>query len=198
LGSVTRQTGGKYIYTQTGPMINIAQAKDALNILEMAGLIYKVYHSPGHGLPPGAHANMKIFKVLLHDTGIFQQIAGLRLSDTIIANHIDMMNKGNLAETFVGVEMLKYGNPFKKSGLCYWHREKRGSSAEVDFLIASKGEVLPVEIKSGSTGKMQSMRIFQNENISSWGIRISRENLSQNDKISVIPLYAVSNLFAEI
>lgn len=195
LGSIVRQTGGKYVYSQTGPMINPAQARDALDVLEMAGLIYKVYHTPGHGLPMGDQANLKIFKILLHDTGIFQQIAGLRLSEIIIAENIDMINKGNIAEAFAGIEMIKYGSAFEKNGLFYWHREKRGSNAEVDYLIERKGEVLPVEVKSGSIGKMQSMRIFLDENKSSIGIRISLENFSQYGKIRVIPLYAVSNLF---
>ena len=76
----------------------------------------------------------------------------------------------------------------------YWHREKRGSNAEVDYLINEGTQIVPVEIKSGSTGKMQSMNLFINEKKSSKGIRISLENFSQYGKITVIPLYAVSNL----
>jgi uncharacterized protein len=195
LGSVVRQSGGKYIFSQSGPLSNPAQAKDALELLEMAGLVYKVYHSPGHGIPLGDQANFKMFKVLLHDTGIFQQIAGLRFSDILIAGDVDVMNKGHIAETFVGLEMIKYGNPFEKRELYYWHREKRGSSAEVDYLITQRGEVLPVEIKSGSTGKMQSLHIFVDEKKSSRGIRISMENFSQYNKITVVPLYAISSMF---
>jgi predicted AAA+ superfamily ATPase len=192
--SIVRQAGSKYIYSQTGTFSNPAQAKEALDILEMAGLVYKVYHSPGHGLPMGDQANLKIFKALLHDTGIFQQIAGLRLSDIIIADNIDMMNKGHIAEIFAGTEMIKYGNVYEKRELYYWHREKRGSNAEVDYLFELEGEILPVEVKSGSIGKMQSLNIFMDENKSSKGIRISLENFSQYGKITVIPLYAVSNL----
>jgi len=195
LGSVVRQSGGKYVFSQSGPLSNPAQAKDALDLLEMAGLVYKVYHSPGQGIPLGDQANLKMFKALLHDTGIFQQIAGLRLSDFIIAGDIDMMNKGHIAETFTGLEMIKYGSPFEKHELYYWHREKKGSNAEVDYLTGQGGEVVPVEVKSGSSGKMQSLNIFMEEKESSRGIRISLENFSQYGKITVIPLYAVSNLF---
>jgi len=195
LGSVVRQSGGKYVFSQSGPLSNPAQAKDALDLLEMAGLVYKVYHSPGQGIPLGDQANLKMFKALLHDTGIFQQVAGLRLSDIIIAGDVDMMNKGHIAETFAGLEMIKYGSPFEKRELFYWHREKKGSNAEVDYLTGQGGEVVPVEVKSGSSGKMQSLNIFMEEKESSRGIRISLENFSQYGKITVIPLYAVSNLF---
>jgi len=197
LNSVVNQAGGKYVYSQAGPMSNPAQAKEALSLLEMAGLVYKVYHSSGNGLPLGSEVNFKKFKALLHDSGIFQQIAGLRLSDLLIAKNIDLMNKGNIAEAFAGVEMIKYSNVYEKQQLFYWHREKRGSSAEVDYLIEHEGNIIPVEVKSGSSGKMQSLNLFIEEKRSSGGIRISLENFSQYGKITVIPLYAVSNLFQE-
>ena len=194
MNSVVKQAGGKYIYSQAGPLSNPAQAKGALELLEMAGLVYKVYHSSGQGLPLGSKANFKKFKSLLHDCGIFQQIAGLRLSDLLIAENIDMINKGNIAETFAGVEMIKYSNVYEKKQLYYWHREKRGSSAEVDYLIDQDGHVVPVEVKSGSSGKMQSLNLFIDEKKLSKGIRISLENFSQYGKITVVPLYAISNL----
>ena len=105
-----------------------------------------------------------------------------------------MMNKGNIAEAFAGIEMIKYSHTYEKRQLFYWHREKRGSSAEVDYLLEKEGCVVPVEVKSGSTGKMQSLNLFINEKKSKEGIRISLENFSQYGKITVVPLYAISNL----
>jgi uncharacterized protein len=192
--SVIKQLGGKYIYSQTGPLSNPAQAKEALDLLEMAGIVYKVYHSSGVGVPLGARVNYKKFKALLHDIGIFQQLSGLRLSELLIANNIDMLNKGNIAEAFAGLEMIKYANVHEKRQLYYWHREKRGSSAEVDYIIEKEGKVIPVEIKSGSTGKMQSMYRFLEEKKAPWGIRLSLENFSVYDRIRVIPLYAISSI----
>ena len=75
----------------------------------------------------GSEVNFKKFKCSLHDSGIFQQIAGLRISDLIIAKNIDMLNKGNIAEVFAGVELIKYSQANEKQQLYYWHREKRGS-----------------------------------------------------------------------
>lgn len=194
MNSVVSQAGGKYIYSKAGSLSNPAQAKAALDLLEMAGLVYKVYHSSGQGVPLGSEVNFKKFKCLLHDSGIFQQISGLRITDLIIAENIDVLNKGNIAEAFTGVELIKYSEAYEKKQLYYWHREKRGSSAEVDYLIEQGNQVVPVEVKSGSTGKMQSLNLFIDEKKSSKGIRISLENFSQYGKITVIPLYAVSNL----
>ena len=174
---------------------NPVQAKEALDLLEMAGLVYKVYHTSGQGIPLGSNVNYKMFKALLHDNGIFQKLSGLRLSELLIANNIDLLNKGNIAEAFAGVEMMKYANIYEKRQLYYWHREKRGSSAEVDYLIEHQGQVVPVEVKSGSSGKMQSMNRFLEERNSAFGIRLSLENFTAYDRICVIPLYAISNLF---
>ena len=195
LASVVKQSGGKYIYSKAGPLSNPAQAKEALDLLEMAGLVHKVYHTSGQGIPLDSDINFRMFKVLLHDNGIFQQLSGLKLSDLLIANNIDMLNKGNIAEAFAGLEMIKYATVFEKKQLFYWHREKRGSYAEVDYLTEQNDQVVPVEVKSGSTGKMQSLNLFIEEKKSSKGIRISLENFSQYGKIQVIPLYAISNLF---
>jgi uncharacterized protein len=193
--SVVKQSGGKYTYSKAGQLLNSIQAKEAINLLEMAGLVYKVYHTSDEGIPLGAGANYKKFKTLLHDVGIFQQLSGLRLSELLIANNVDMLNKGNIAETFAGLEMIKYSDVHEKKQLFYWHREKRGSSAEVDYVIEMNGEVVPVEVKSGSTGKMQSIHRFLEEKKTPLGIRLSLENFSAYDKIRVIPLYAVSNLY---
>ncbi len=194
LESVVKQSGGKYIFSKAGPLSNPAQAKEALDLLEMAGLVYKVYHTSGQGIPLGSGVNYKVFKALLHDHGIFNQLAGLRLSELLIADNIDLLNKGNIAEAFAGTELIKYSGAYEKGQIYYWHREKRGSNAEVDYLAEHKGHIVPVEVKSGSTGKMQSLNLFIEERKSAEGIRISLENFSEYDKIKVIPLYAVSNL----
>jgi len=195
LDSVLQQAGGKYIYSKAGESINVSQAKEAIDLLEMAGLVHKIYHTSGEGIPLGAGANHKIFKVLFLDTGLLQQSAGLRLADYLVAQNTEMLNKGRIAEIFAGLEMIKYEAAENRPQLYYWHREKRGSTAEVDYLFNDNGTIKPVEIKSGSSGKMQSMHQFLNEREATRGIRISMENFGTYDKIEVIPLYAISNLF---
>ncbi|MFO7935487.1 MAG: DUF4143 domain-containing protein [Bacteroidales bacterium] len=183
-----------FLFREGRMSTNSAQAKEALELLEMAGLVHKVYHSSAQGVPLGSGVNYKKFKAILHDSGIFQQIAGLRVTDVIIAKNIDMINKGNIAEAFAGTEFVKYGHVYEKGQLYYWQREKSGSSAEVDYIIEQEGKVVPVEVKSGSTGKMQSMNLYISEKRSPGGIRVSMENFAKYGKITVVPLYAISNL----
>jgi predicted AAA+ superfamily ATPase len=137
MGAVIKQNGGKFIYSKVGNLSNPAQAKEALDLLEMAGLVHKVFHTSGQGIPIAAEVNYKKFKAFLHDTGVFLQNTGIKLSEFLVAGNIDMLNKGNLAELFVATELVKYTNVHQRAQLYYWHREKRGSSAKIDFLIYS-------------------------------------------------------------
>ena len=142
----------------------------------------------------GSGINPKKFKALILDNGMQQMKLGLKLSEPLMARSVDMLNKGSLAEVFAGLEMIKYASPYAPAGLYYWHREKRSSSAEVDYLLAREGDVFPVEVKSGGTGKMQSLNLFMKERDSKRGFRISLENFASYGKIEVLPLYAISNL----
>jgi predicted AAA+ superfamily ATPase len=73
-------------------------------------------------------------------------------------------------------------------------REKPGSAAEVDFVVQKNGKIIPIEVKSGTTGKMQSMHIFLREKNLEYGIRTSLENFKVSGRIKVYPLYAIGNI----
>ena len=184
----------KFIYSNASENANIDQVKEALQLLEMAGLIYPVYHSSAIGIPIGAKINRKFTKYLPFDTGILQRFLGLNIGEILIGETLEQINKGDIAELFVGLEMLKAMPTNTRSQLYYWQREKNGSQAEVDYLIQKGNKIIPIEVKSGTTGKMQSLHLFMNEKQSEYGIRTSLENFGQYDKIRVYPLYAIRQI----
>jgi uncharacterized protein len=190
------QAGKKFNVSKASDSSNHAQIKEALDLLEMAGLVYRVLHTAANGIPLGAEVNPKKFKVILFDHGIFQRILGLELSSYLTEKDFSSVNKGNLAEQFVGTEIIKNQAGITRPQLFYWHREKRGSNAEVDFLLQDHHEIIPLEVKSGMQGKMQSLRIFLQEKKINSGTRVSLENFGKYDNIHVLPLYAVRNLFS--
>lgn len=163
-------------------------------MLEMAGLCYKVYHTSANGIPLAAERNYKKFKTLFFDTGLFQRKMNIKMADFMLADKLDQINKGNIAEHYAGMELIKQLFFKSKPGLFYWKREKRGSNAEVDFLLEGKRQIVPVEIKSGTQGKMQSIHKFMQEKKLNKGIRISMENFSSYGGIEVYPLYAVDTM----
>ncbi|GHT64417.1 ATPase [Bacteroidia bacterium] len=194
LDSVVRQMGNKFVYTDKEPVFSAFQIKHAVELLVMAGLVIPVTHTSANGLPLGSEINPKFRKMFLLDTGVFQRLLGLKLSDILLNNDFDTINKGGIAEMFAGLELLKSASPYEQTQLFYWTREERNSRAEVDFVVQIGDKIVPIEVKSGKQGKMQSIWIFLNEKKSEYGIRTSLENFAGYDKIKVVPLYAIKNV----
>ena len=192
--SVIRQMGNKFIYTNNHAEYSIYQMKQAIELLIMAGLVIPVMHTSANGLPLGSEINPKFRKLILLDTGVFQRLLGLQLSDILLNDDFDAINKGGIAEMFAGLEMLKSSSCYQQTQLYYWQREEKNARAEVDFVVQKDMEIVPVEVKSGKQGKMQSMHLFMKEKHSKMGIRTSLENFSIYDKIHVVPLYAIGNV----
>ena len=192
--SVIRQVGGKFVYSDKERIYSAFQIKNAVELLIMAGLVIPVTHTSANGLPLGAEINPKYRKLFLLDTGIFQRSLGLQLSDILLNNDFDAINKGGIAEMFAGLEMLKASSCYEQYRLFYWQREEKNARAEVDFVVQREMNIVPIEVKSGRQGKMQSMHLFMKEKNSKVGIRTSLENFAVYDKIKVVPLYAIGTI----
>ncbi len=190
--AVVAQNSNKFVYTKAAPDLNRGQVKLCLELLSMAGLIYPVTHSSANGIPLGSQINTKFRKYIVFDTGIYQRILGLNLKAFLVDNEFESINKGSIAELFVGLELMKHSN--KRNELYYWQRESKNSQAEVDYLVQMNTKILPIEVKSGTKGSMQSLYLFLKEKNIKMGIRISQENFSMYNNIKVFPLYAVTNI----
>lgn len=127
------------------------------------------------------------------------------VADVLTANEVDFVNKGGASEMFAGLEIIKYSDCFTKAESHYWQRPQKKSQAEVDYVVAHSGKVLPIEVKASTQGSMQSLWIFLREHNLHDAIRVSLENfghLYYYDKeahdaerhVQIIPLYALSNL----
>jgi predicted AAA+ superfamily ATPase len=78
--------------------------------------------------------------------------------------------------------------------LFYWQKHKQQGNAEVDFIIQQGERIVPIEVKAGTQGAMQSLLLFMNEKKIEKGIRTSLENFGSYENIDVYPLYAISML----
>jgi len=62
-----------------------------------------------------------------------------------------------MAEQFIA-QHLKFINPKNPSPeLYYWLYNKRKGAAEIDFIYSHGGEIFPIEVKAGKTGKIKSL-----------------------------------------
>ena len=192
--SIAQQTGSKYSYTYPNATLNNRQIKEAIDLLMMAGLVYSVTHSASTGITLAANLNPKKVKYLIYDSGIFQRILGLNISELLMQEDFTSINKGNIAELYVGLELIKSESPFENHMLFYWHREERNSQAEVDFVEQFGNKIVPIEVKSGKKGAMQSLFLFLEEKKLPFGLRISTENFTEMDRVKILPLYAVHSI----
>jgi len=193
--AVAKNTGQKFIYSHVSEHMYIQQVREALELLTMAGIVIPVTHTAANGIPLEAEIKVKVRKYMPFDTGICLQLLNLRVSDFIAAKEFSVINKGYIAEVFAGLELLKYSDCLSRNHLYYWQREEKSGNAEVDYLIQQQQNIIPIEIKSGTKGSMQSLHYFMAKKKITGGIRSSLENFGKFDDIEVLPLYALSNLF---
>ena len=174
------------------------ELEPALNLLAKAGIVHKVYQTAGNGIPLGAEANLEKFKLLFLDIALNQTMLGNNPSPWLL-NPLDaFINKGFLAEAYVGQELLAYSSDYIKTDLYYWRRDKHGSNAEVDYLLQLNEDIIPVEVKSGKGTTLKSLHLFlENKPNSPFGVRFSTQPYSIENKLHSYPLYAISELLAK-
>jgi len=195
--SVARQAEGKFVYERAAVQATNAQVKQALDLLVMAGLVHSVTHSAANGIPLGAEINLKLQRFIMLDTGLFQRVLDLDAAQILISNDFQTINRGAIAEIFVGLELIKNSSCYNPVSLYCWQREKRQGNAQVDYLVQRGERIVPIEVKSGTQGAMQSLRWFMAEKNIDKGIRTSLENFANYENIDVFPMYAISNLFRQ-
>ena len=185
--------GNRIKYANIDDECQSRDIKNALQLLELAGIIKTVVATSAAGLPLGAQANEKKFKLIFLDVGLMQNVCGLQ-SVLTVAKDFLQINAGAVAEQFVGQELSAYADPYQPHRLFFWVRDKKNSSAEVDYVTAIDSQRLPIEVKAGKTGKLRSLRLFLEEKQIPFGVRFSQEPLSFYAQILSVPLYMVEQL----
>jgi len=188
--AVPKMVGRKFVYAHVDNTIKSRELKEALELLEMAGIVRKIRRTSGAGLPLEAGVKEAYFKVLFLDVGLLHSVNGI-YKNTVQSKDFTVLFKGAVAEQFVGQELLAYQNPYSKPLLYYWAREAKNSNAELDYILQKEGSIIPIEVKSGSIGRMKSMHIFMEKYQIEQGIKISQAPYDSSNRIISLPFYAL-------
>ncbi len=170
-----------------------AQSRDyieALDVLTHTGILHQVFANEATDVPLEGQENEKKFKLLFLDMGLLPK----PLEMVLDVEDMTSVHSGRLAEQFVGQELIAYGKTYRKAPLYYWEREKKWSSAEVDYLIEVGNDIIPLEVKSGARGRLRSLKQFMEEKKSPLGVQISQAPLSFAEGVLSVPLYMISDL----
>lgn len=173
MNAIPKLLGEKFVYTRVNKETKTTYLKEAFNLLCKARIAHKVKATVGNGVPLASEVNDKFFKATLLDTGLISTLLGFKLNQLDATDDITLINQGGLSEQ-VTAQILRTLDPFYvEPSLYYWHREAKSSNAEIDYLIQHHNTVVPIEVKSGSTGSLKSLHWFMANKQFEYAIRIN-------------------------
>lgn len=166
-----RNVGIKVKYSNISRQEQSGTLKKDLELLSMARVIGKVVHSHCSGLPLQADIEEKIYKLLFLDVGLMNAICGLNWRVISQLDEMKLVNEGAIAEQFIGQHLQALLAETPNRELTYWLREGRSANAEVDFVIALAGNIIPIEVKAGATGSLKSLHQFMGDKQAGFAVR---------------------------
>lgn len=193
LTSVPRQLGKKFVYRNANNEVSSTPLKQALSLLSTARLCHRVVATSANGLPLGAEANEKFLKVILLDCGLCSASLGLSLDQMQSVSEISLINRGGMAEQLAGQLLRTLPPAYVPSSLYYWQREKKGADAEIDYVIQHENQIIPIEVKAGTSGKLKSLHQFMKAKKSRLAVRIH----SDSPKVSAVSVKDASGSLIE-
>lgn len=142
---------------------------EAFRTLNKAMLLELVYPITNVILPATSDLK-KAPKLFLLDAGLVNYASGIQKEYLLNKDLLDTW-RGMAAEQIVAQELksLSFEVGLK---LSYWMRNKRGSTAEVDFVLLFDGKIIPIEVKSGHNAHLKSIHQFMNDTNHDIAIRI--------------------------
>lgn len=176
------------------------ETSEAFRTLNKAMLLELVYPTTNLIMPAVSDLK-KTPKLFWLDAGLVNYAARIQKEYLL---HQDLMDtwRGMAVEQIVYQEIKALTSEVgvKRN---YWMRNKRGSTAEVDFVFIHDGRIIPVQVKSGHNAHLKSIHQFMNDTIHDIAVRIWSGNYSI-DKVKTIsgkefrlvnlPFYMISAL----
>lgn len=175
MNSVPRQIGKKFVYKDANSEVNTASLKQALDLLSKSRVCHRVIATSANGLPLGAEADEKFSKMIMLDCGLCCTSLGLFLHHLRSVSEISLINNGGMAEQLVGQLLRAMPPAYIPPSLYYWQRGKKGAEAEVDYIIQHENQVIPLEVKAGTTGTLKSLHQFMKEKKKTTAIRVNSD-----------------------
>lgn len=173
---------------------------EALRTLERAMLLEMVYPVSESKVPLVPNMRRRP-KLIWLDTGLVNYQAHIRKELLSSTNVMDMW-RGRVGEQIVAQELLSNEHSVLAKR-CYWAREKKDSSAEVDFIVQHDMMAIPIEVKMGHNSKLKSLHSYMEQSPHSIAIRVWDQPFSvdecktQSGKIFTLinlPFYYISQI----
>lgn len=143
------------------------EIKHAFEILQKALLVYRVF--PTSAVNPPMFCNLgRAPKLFFFDIGLTNSRLASPFSGEQITAHSGI--RGHFAEQFVFQELMAQNRQIPEP-LFFWAREKSTSHAEIDFCGIWNNQLMPLEVKSGATGRLKSLGVFMEQSSRNLAVR---------------------------
>lgn len=154
------------------------EMSEALRILEKALLIHLIFPVTSMKLPllPDQKRSPRLQLV---DTGLMNYAAGIQ-KEIIGTADLLSVHQGTVIEHMIGQELLSFQS-LALSSLQFWVREKKTSTAELDYVYSFNGKLIPIEVKAGKDGTLRSLHQFMDESDLTFAIRFYSGELKITD-----------------
>jgi predicted AAA+ superfamily ATPase len=151
---------------------------EAFRTLEKTMLLELVYPTTNTALPTASDLKRSP-KLLWVDTGLVNYVANIQ-KEVFGAKDILDVWRGDIAEQIVAQELI--ANDYKVSTKRkYWVRDKKGSDAEIDFIVLHDSQIIPIEVKSGHNAKLKSLQIFMENSPAVIAVRVWSQAFSVDE-----------------
>ena len=168
-----------------------ARAKDfelALQWLVDAGLLVKCHKVTKPEIPLIAFQDLSSFKMYLIDVGLLLAMAQISSKIIIEGNALFAQFNGAIAEQYV----LQQLRSKKNHTIYYWTNDR--NTSEVDFILQTVDDIIPVEVKSGINLKAKSFKVFCEKFKPKKAIRTSLAGYKEESWMINIPLWGIETL----
>ena len=173
----------KFLYQTIKDGARAREYEDALNWLNDANLIYKIYNVKKTDFPLKAYTDLSAFKIFINDVGLLRKMADLDSRIVIEGNRLFEEFKGAFTENYV-LNMLKI---IFDSEVNYFTFDR----FEVDFVIQYMNKVIPIEVKSNKSTNNNSLTKYNDKFENNLSVRFSMNNLTKDGSIINVPLFMI-------
>lgn len=178
----------KFIYGLVREGGRAKEYETAIMWLTDCGLVHKVGRVNAAGIPLKAYEDLKAFKLFVLDVGLLGCMTGLRQRTLLDGNNLFIEFKGALTEQYV-CQQLK---TIDDLGV-YYYTNDRGS-CEVDFIVDTGEEIIPLEVKAEVNLRAKSLKTYQEKFSPAISVRTSMTDYKKEERLVNLPLYAIEQI----
>ena len=173
----------KFLYQVAKEGARAREYEGAVNWLNDADLIHKIYNVVKPNMPLKAYNDLSSFKIYLNDVGLLRRMTDLDSRVVIEGNRVFKEFKGALTENYVLQMLLSSG--IKVNYFTF------DNKYEIDYIMQYKNTIIPIEVKADENINSVSLKHYNEIYNPKIRIRFSMRNLKKDDNLVNIKLFMV-------